>query len=111
MSREIVPKREKSVLRRVVDEVSSQMTKVRTSTDEVRRTATVSGERDGKQLSFSIKESDLGEIRMLSAFEKLPRKSDYREEVQRLYKDGHKQKEIAAMLGISQSLVSRLLHS
>ena len=111
MSRELTPKRRQSALQRAVNDVSSQMTKVKTSTDEDKGIATVSGERDGKRLSFTIRQSDLGEIRRAAVYADLPRKSDYKDEVQQLYREGYKQREIAAMLGISQSLVSKLINN
>ena len=111
MSRDLAPKRRQSALQRAVHDVSSQMTKVKTSTDEDKGIATVSGERDGQRLSFTIRQSDLGEIRRASVYTALPRKSDYKDEVQRLYREDYKQREIADILGISQSLVSKLLNS
>ena len=111
MGRGLIPKKGQSALRRAVDDVSRQMTKVRTSTDEESGIATVSGEMYGKRMSYTIRQSELGEIRTASAYEDLPRKSDYKEEVQQLYREGYKQREIALMLGISQSLVSKLINS
>lgn len=111
MSRGLIPKKGHSTLRRAVDDVSRQMTKVKTSTDEDKGIATVSGERDGQRLSFTIRQSDLGEIRRATVYTDLPRKSDYKDEVRQLYREGYKQREIAEMLGISQSLVSKLLNS
>ena len=111
MDRELSPIRKQSVLRRTVDDVASQMKNVKTTTDERRGVATVSGERDGQRLSFTIRQSPLGEIREASVYDDLPRKSDYKDEVKRLYRERYTQQEIATMLGISQSLVSKLLRS
>ena len=111
MSKKITPKRERSTLQQAVYEISSRMTNIKTSTDESRGIATVSGEKDGQLLSYSIRQSGLGKIGIQSVYDKLPRKADYKDEVKSLYRDGYKQREIAAMLGISQSLVSKLLHS
>jgi len=83
---------------------------VQTSTDETRGFATISGKKDGMRLSLTIDKSELGETRTQSAYTDLPRKSDCKDEVHRLRRQGLKQREIALRLGISQSLVSKLLN-
>ena len=89
-----------------------QLEDVKTSTDERLRTATISGKKDGKLYSVTINETDLGKIGTFTEYVELSRKSDYKDEVKRLYKvDRLKQREIAQRLGISQSLVSQLLRS
>ena len=83
---------------------------MQTSTDEARGFATISGKRDGMRFSLTIDKSELGETRTQSVYTELSRKSDYKDEVHRLRQQGLKQREIALRLGISQSLVSKLLN-
>lgn len=104
------PKKNSS-LQQLIFSFWDQLDDVKTSTDEVQGIATISGKRDGKRISVTIEESDLGQERTFTQYNDLPRKSDYQEEVKRLYKKGLKQKDIALRLGISQSLVSKLLNS
>ena len=91
-------------------ELANQLIDTKTSIDEVKGIATISGKRDGKYLSFVIEQREYNDIQ-LDASNKFKRKSDYKEEVKRLHKIGLKQKEIAARLNMSQSFVSRLLNS
>lgn len=91
-------------------ELANQLIDTKTSIDEVKGIATISGKRDGKYLSFIIKQIDYDEIQ-LDASDKFKRKSEYKEEIKRLYKIGFTQKEIAYRLNMSQSFVSRLLNS
>ena len=90
--------------------LASQLIDTKTTVDEVKRIATISGRKDGKYLSFIIEQHDYNEIQLKST-DKLKRKSEYKEEIKRLYKNGFKQKEIASRLNMSQSFVSRLLNS
>lgn len=91
-------------------ELENQLIDTKTSIDMVKGIATIYGKRDGKYLSFIIKQIDYDEIQ-LDASDKFKRKSDYKEEIKRLYKIGFTQKEIAHRLNMSQSFVSRLLNS
>ena len=90
--------------------LANQLLDTKTSIDEVKGIATISGKIDGKYLSFVIEQREYNDIQ-LDASNKFKRKSDYKEEVKRLHKMGLKQKEIAARLNMSQSFVSRLLNS
>lgn len=107
-SKELVPKKKDMPLHQFVSELSGQLSEVKTMTDELRGTATISGKKDGKHLSFVIEQSEIGETRTASVYDSLDKKSDYKDEVKRLRKQGLKQKDVALRLGISQSLVSRL---
>ena len=91
-------------------ELANQLIDTKTSIDEGKGIATISGKRDGKYLSFVIEQRDYDE-RPLDVSGKSKRKSDYKEEIKRLHKIGLKQKEIALRLNMSQSFVSRLLNS
>lgn len=75
-----------------------------------KKTAIVTGKKGGKNICAKLEASDLGKTASISEYDQLPRKSDYAAEVKRLYRQGLKQKEIALRLGISQSLVSKLLN-
>lgn len=90
--------------------LANQLIDTKTSIDEVKGIATISGKRDGKYLSFVIEQRDYDELQ-LDVSGKSKRKSDYKEEIKRLHKIGLKQKEIALRLNMSQSFVSRLLNS
>ena len=76
--------------------------------DEVKGIATVKGTKEGKIFSVVIEQQE--ENSPDNSNVKFSRKSDYREEIKKLYKTGMKQIEIARRLGISQSLVSKLLN-
>ena len=91
-------------------ELANQLIDTKTTIDEIKGIATISGKKDGKYLSFIIEQRDYDEIQ-LESVDKFKRKSDYKEEIKRLHKNGFKQKEIAARLNMSQSFVSRLLNS
>lgn len=107
-SKELAHPKKDMPLHGFVSELSRQLSDVKTTTDESRGIATVSGKKGGKHLSFVIEQSDLGETRTLSAYDELDKKSGYKDEVKRLRKQGLKQKDVALRLGISQSLVSKL---
>ena len=91
-------------------ELANQLIDTKTSIDEGKGIATISGKRDGKYLLFVIEQRDYDEIQ-LDVSDKSKRKSDYKEEIKHLHKMGLKQKEIALRLNMSQSFVSRLLNS
>ena len=99
-----------SLLRHFALELANHLNITKIAIDDVKGIATVNGKRDGKYLSFTIEQRDCDEAQ-LDITEKFKRKSDYKNEVKRLYKSGLKQTEIAARLNISQSFVSRLLNS
>ena len=90
--------------------LANQLIDTKTSIDESKGIATISGKRDGKYLSFVIEQRDYDELQLDSS-DTFKRKSDYKEEIKRLHKIGLKQKEIALRLNMSQSFVSRLLNS
>ena len=104
LGKSIVPLRHFSM------ELANQLIDPKINIEEIKGLATISGKRDGKYLSFVIEQRNYDEIQLESK-DNFKRKSDYKEEVKRLYKNGFKQKEIAARLNMSQSFVSRLLNS
>jgi len=78
--------------------------------DEKKQTITMSGRQNGYHVTMTA-EKGLGETTTQTSYPVFDRKSDYREEVLRLYNEvGIKQKEIALRLNISQSLVSKLIN-
>lgn len=83
---------------------------MKTTTDEVLGRATITGRKNGLRLSLTIDKSDIGETRTQSVYLDMKKKSDYKDEIFRLRQQGLKQQEIANRLGISQSLVSKLLN-
>ena len=91
---------------KLVSQLIEELVDAKIALDEVRGVATISGKRDGKYLSFVIEQRDLDELESA-----VKRKSDYKDEVKSLYRNGFKQKEIASRLNMSQSFVSRLLNS
>lgn len=78
------------------------------SYDKKKNIATVSGKRDGYNYTV-IAEKSMGETLIQTRYPELERKSDYKDEVKLLYSKGLRQKDIAMRLGISQSLVSKLV--
>lgn len=79
------------------------------SYNEKNQTVTISGVQNGYHVTLTAEKS-MGETTTETRYPILNRKSDYKEEVLRLYHDkGLKQKEIASRLNISQSLVSKLI--
>ena len=76
--------------------------------DKNKGTAVFSGKKNGNIYTVSIEESEYGRAKTETIYEDLARKSDYKDEVKRLSKQGFRQKDIALRLGISQSLVSKL---
>ena len=91
-------------------ELSGRLIDTKTTMDEVKGIATISGKKDGKYLTFIIEQRDCEEV-TLDVTGKFQRKSDYKDEVKRLRKMGLRQREIATRLNMSQSFVSRLLNS
>ena len=79
------------------------------SYDEKKQVVTLSGKQNGFYVTLTA-ERGLGETITQTRYPDLEKKSDYKEEVIRLYNElGLKQKDIAARLNISQSTVSNLL--
>lgn len=77
--------------------------------NKLTKTFSITGKRDGEYETITIEEG-LGETITYTRMPVVDKKSDYREEAQRLYhKEGLRQKEIAKRLDISQSSVSRYI--
>ena len=112
MSKELIPRNCAKDLQNYINEAVDrlELNDIKTTTDEAKGIATISGARDGLNYSLVIEKSKHGQTLTASMYEQLPRKSDYKDEVKRLFQQGLKQKQIALRLGMSQSLVSRLLH-
>lgn len=60
-------------LQKLLLSVVDQLDDVKTSTDESRGVATVSGKKDGKHFSVTFEESDLGQTRTFTQYYDLPR--------------------------------------
>lgn len=79
--------------------------------DEKKQTITMSGKQNGYHVTLTA-EKGLGETTTQTRYPVLDRKSEYKDEVLRLYNEkGLKQKDIASILNISQSLVSKLIRN
>ena len=96
-------------LYKLTTELSDKLSSIKTTMDEVKCVATISGRMEGKYLSIVIEQRDDD---ILSDIDdgKLIRKSSYKEEIKKLYKEGFKQNEIARRFNMSQSSVSRILN-
>ena len=70
-----------------------------------------SGKRSGRIVSGSITKNSYGQTSTQSSYREQEKKSNFKKEVKRLKKEGYTQKQIARMLGMSQSYVSILLNS
>jgi DNA-binding NarL/FixJ family response regulator len=77
--------------------------------DEKKRKITVQGKNDHSIITTTIEQTEHGCISNVSDYKKVNKKSDYKNDIKDLYVRGYKQVEIAQKLGISQSLVSKLL--
>ena len=97
-----------SLLQKFTMYLAGELSNTQVSIDEIKGTAMIKGTREGKIFSFSIEQRD-EENSSVTANNRFVRKSDYKDEINRLYALGIKQTEIAKKLHISQSLVSRLL--
>lgn len=74
-----------------------------------KKTITFQGRNNNAIVSATIQKTEHGSVETVSKYREVKRKSDYKNDVVELYKNGFKQVEIAQQLGISQSLVSKLL--
>lgn len=97
-----------SLLQKFTMYLAGELSNTQVTIDEIKGNAMVRGQKEGKIFSFFIEQRDEEESTS-SVDNKFVRKSDYKDEVKRLYTLGIKQTEIARRLHISQSLVSRLL--
>jgi DNA-directed RNA polymerase specialized sigma subunit len=79
--------------------------------DEARNKLTFSGEISNFNLNLVMTQYNEGLAQDISIFEKKDLKKDYKETIAELRKEGHKQKDIARMLGVSESYVSKLKQS
>lgn len=108
MSKDLLPPKKKNNMLELISEISTNLENVKTTTDERRGVARISGSKGNSLFSCLIEESELGTTQTLSEYKMLDKKSDYEEEVKRLRSTGLKQTDIALRLGISQALVSKL---
>lgn len=77
--------------------------------DEKKKTIIVQGKNDDSIVNVTIKKTEHGNVQTTSNYKRVNKKSEYKKDVIELYQNGFKQTEIAQQLGISQSLVSKLL--
>lgn len=74
-------------------------------------TATFSGTKDNLRYTTTVKKENTGAIKTESVFETNCTKDALIDQVKSLYNQNYTQTEIATMLGISQSTVSKYLNS
>lgn len=82
---------------------------IRMSLDTKTGTATVSGRRDGMQYTTTIQSNLHGTTRTSSAYSVNVGKDALIEQAKQLRRQGYKQTQIAAMLGVSQATISKYL--
>lgn len=82
---------------------------VKYSCDQKKGIATISGISNGARCTTTIKLEENGIIQTNSSFDMNISKSNLIEQVKSLYRQGYKQRQIADMLNISQSTVSKYL--
>lgn len=70
-------------------------------------TASITGSRNGYQYTTTVKRENHGTIQSHASFETNLGKEALIAQIKQLLRDGYKQREVADMLGISQSLVSK----
>lgn len=87
------------------------MQDVKTRLETKSGVASISGYRDGVRYTTTMKFEDNGSILTQSEFDSNLSKDALYSQIHSLYKQGYTQVEIAEMLGISQSTVSKYLNS
>lgn len=103
-------KKERSILHYMNDFIeNSELEDVKTSFDSKKGTATISGVKDGIKYTTTMKNQKNGVTKMESQFKTNIGKFALVEQIKELKMQGYKQTEIAEMLDISQSLVSKYL--
>lgn len=99
----------KNNLMNIANKYSSELDNSKIFIDTNKNKVTVSGTKDNAQVSVNISACPSGFVKKESMFNIPNKKSDLRADVINLYEQGYNQTEIAAMLGISQAYVSKLL--
>lgn len=80
---------------------------VKTSINTKTGTASITGTKDGFQYTTTVKRKEKGVIQTQTSFDTNLGKEALVLQVKELLNDGYRQQEVADMLGISQSLVSK----
>jgi len=80
---------------------------VKTSINTKTGTASITGSKDGYQYTTTVKREKHGVVQTQASFETNLGKEALISQVKQLLKEGYRQREVADMLGISQSLVSK----
>lgn len=87
--------------------IQTGMENVKTSINTKTGTASITGTKDGYQYTTTVKREKNGIINTHASFEINLGKEALVFQVKQLIKQGYRQREVADMLGISQSLVSK----
>ncbi|MEH2953643.1 terminase [Candidatus Merdisoma sp. JLR.KK011] len=85
----------------------TELENVKTTLNTKTGTASITGSKDGYQYTTTMQKETHGMVRTESMFECNLGKEALISQVKNLRRQGYKQQEIADMLGISQSLVSK----
>lgn len=85
----------------------TELEDVKTIIDAKAGTASITGSRDGYQYTTTLKRQEYGVVQTHTSFECNIGKEALISQVKQLLKQGYRQREVANMLGISQSLVSK----
>ena len=80
---------------------------VKTSINTKTGTASITGSKDGYQYTTTVNREKHGVVQTQASFETNLGKGALISQVKQLLKEGYRQREVADMLGISQSLVSK----
>lgn len=108
MSNNLVKKGQVSALQALENFISqTELNNVKTSINTKTGTASITGSKDGYQYTTTIKREKHGVIQTQASFETNMGKEALITQVKQLLKEGYRQREVANMLGISQSLVSK----
>ena len=112
MNSDMLPeKRKKNNIMEAIKFLSSEigLDEVKTTFNSKTKTASIVGNKDGIQYTTTLTEHTSRHIQTNSMFEKNLGKDGLKKQIKELYSQGYKQREIADMLGVSQSTVSNYL--
>lgn len=108
MSHEIIRKKQVNVLQAMSDFISNTgLENVKTSYNSKAGSASITGSQNGIQYTTTLQRQQNGVIQTNSQFSNNLGKEALVSQVKELVSQGYKQRQIADMLGISQSLVSK----
>lgn len=108
MNNQLMKKGQISVLQSLENFITQTgLENVKTEVNTKTGTASITGSKDGYQYTTTMKREKHGVVQTQATFESNLGKEALISQVKQLLREGHKQREVANMLGISQSLVSQ----